>query len=228
MNFVIIIGCLFILVGFSRFLGFEIDPFIVSLISLFAGLISLADLIGITPCKNLGVVVQGFAYTLFGILMFLWLLRIKINFSNVQELGDAGTIIGLGLVILFIGFKEKLEKSNLQEETVIETQLTGTKENEPAKELRYYKYQIVLDEYENMMKINDIIKNLRKIDQDSLPYNKVHNGWALLSDCLNEGWNPFFDGIHKEKYYIFLNELNSITTKLGHCADGYDYQKGDA
>ncbi|HDR6820370.1 MULTISPECIES: hypothetical protein [Bacillus cereus group] len=39
------------------------------------------------------------------VLMLIWLLQIKVDFSFVQELGDASTIIGLGLVILFIGFE---------------------------------------------------------------------------------------------------------------------------
>ncbi|MEB8677072.1 hypothetical protein P4H08_27995 [Bacillus cereus] len=78
------------------------------------------------------------------------------------------------------------------------------------------------------MKINDIIENLKELDQKSFSHNRVHNGWALLFDTLYEHWTmwkgPFFDGAHREKYVEFLSVLDKITENLGTAADAYDYK----
>ena len=213
---VLAVGIIFVFSSFFRLIGFSVPSLVVALISVIAALISLSDLLEITKYKKNVNAIQFLALVLLIVSMIIWLFLPSINFDFVTTIGDSFTILGLGLVIGFYGLKEILEH-NLNKVT------------ENSKDiLSNCKFKITLNEYEEMMKINDIIERLKKLDQDIIPYNKLHNGWSFLSDSLAEQWNswegPFFDGINRKKYYTFLLVLDSVAEQIGNTSDAYNYR----
>ncbi|MCY9373799.1 APC family permease [Bacillus sp. T17B1] len=208
---VLSVGAIFLICSICRLFGYLFPSIVVALISVIAALVSLSDVLEITRFKKYGIYVQLTALLFFILSMTLWLLPINLNFPLAQSIGDSFTLLGLGLVIGLFGLKEILEHNNKK---VI---------HKPNETLKKCKYNITLNEYEEMMKLNDIIERLKKLDQDVFPYNKVHNGWAFFSDSLVEHWNawrgPFFDGINREKYYEFLSELDRVSGEIGDITD---------
>ncbi|EKN71592.1 hypothetical protein BABA_00735 [Neobacillus bataviensis LMG 21833] len=213
---VLAVGIIFVISAIFRLFGFLVPSLVVALISVIAALISLSDVVEITRFKKYGGIIQIVALVLFIFSMTIWLFPINLKSDIVQAIGDSFTILGLGFVIGLFGFKEILDQ---RREKNIE---------KPNEKIENYKFRITLNEYEEMMRLNDIIVRLTKLDQDIFPFNKVHNGWALFSDSLSEHWNrwggPFYDGMNRKKYYEFLLVLDRVAEKIGNVADADDYR----
>ncbi|WP_410989333.1 APC family permease [Bacillus cereus] len=224
------IGIIFIIVGIFRFFDFSIPSIVVALMSVMAALISLSDVLEITQFRKYGLRVQFLALGFFIILMIIWLLRINVNSSLFQTIGDGFTVIGLGFVIGLYGLKEtfeyrrKEEVIELDEGDVIESDEEDVIESDEM--IRIYKFEITSNEHKEMMKLNDIIERLKALDQKVFPSNKVHSGWSLFHDSLADYWNklqgPFFDGVNRNKYHEFLCALGSATDKIGSVSDSDD------
>ncbi|MED3576928.1 DNA-binding protein [Bacillus cereus] len=206
---VLAVGVIFVFAAILRFFGYSTPSLVVALISLIAALISFSDILEITRYKKIGTISQIFALIFFILAIIIWLFQFNLEYQFIQTIGDSFTILGLGLVIGLYGFKEILDNKNIIEKS------------NPS--IEYIKFKITLNEYEEMMKLNDIMERLKKLDQDTFPYNRVHNGWAFFYDSLHEHlvkWHgPFFDGMNREKYDEFLWALNNATDKIGNIAD---------
>ncbi|MBX0315495.1 APC family permease [Planococcus glaciei] len=208
---VLAIGAIFVICAICRMFGYLIPGLVIALMSVMAALISLSDVIELSRFRKFGNSIQLIALGIFICSMTLWLLPIDFSLPFAQVIGDSFTILGLGFVIVFFGLKEVFNH----------TKEDNSKKNYEL--LKYWKFNITINEYDEMMKLNDIIERLKKLDQDVFPYNKVHNGWACFSDSLVEHWNrwegPFFDGVNREKYHEFLIALDHTAGEIGNIAD---------
>lgn len=80
-------------------------------------------------------------------------------------------------------------------------------------------------DYNNMLKINDIIERFTRIDKSIYAKNKVHNAWAFLYDVMDFS-EMFVDGIHKELFELFCEKLGEYASILGYAAIP-DYRQQD-
>ncbi|AKR38796.1 APC family permease [Bacillus cereus] len=203
---VLCVGIGFILIGGVRFLGYSISSLVIALISIFAALISISDVLEITRYKKYGNWIQNTALVIIVAIIVFLVYPLNIAPSIISTIGDSFTIIGLGLVILLFGWKEIQEKRSNKE---------PVESNEMIKNC---KFQIVVNEYEQMMKLNDMIEKLKKLDQEANSYNRVHSGWGIFCECLFDYWNqdegPFFDGYNQQKHYEFICALNNATKAI--------------
>ncbi|BAK15242.1 DNA-binding ferritin-like protein [Solibacillus silvestris StLB046] len=215
--FVFCIGITFLVISICRLFGFTVSSIVIAFISVFAALISLSDLLSITKYNKSTIVVRVIAFLLFIVLLVVWLLGIKSKLPVIQIIGDSFTILGLGIVIMLYAIKEILYSKRVNK-------IENDSENEnPKIDIELYKFILIENEYEEMMKMNDIIERLKNIDKKTLSFNRVHNGWASFSDFLADHWNnwkgPFFDGKHREIYFDFLIFLDETAEKIGDIAD---------
>ncbi|MDX8367141.1 APC family permease [Cytobacillus sp. IB215665] len=219
---VISLGVVFIIIGFIRSAGIEVSGSVVTLISIIAALISFSDLLVIAKHKKYANRVLLIALILFGTIIIIAVFRWNLDFLFTQSIGDGSTIIGLGLVILLYGLKE-----NYNKDLVEEKQLNHGKNEEEQlnndQVVVELKYGVTKNEYEEMMKINHIIVNLKKIDKQTSQLNTVHDGWAILFDHLYSHWDrrkgPFYDGKNRELFHLFLNRLDEVTEIIANIAD---------
>ncbi len=209
------IGAMFCIVAVFRLFNFEVSGFVVAIFSLTAALISLSDLLEITRYKNYVIRVLILALVIFIGALTILVLKIEVEFPFISNMGDSFTLIGLGLVIVLYGLKELIEKDEI---IPLENEIKPLEE-----ELKIARYKVTENEYNEMMEINDIIERLKDLDNRVLSFNKVHDGWASLSETLDFAWyqnnGPFFDGGNREKYSIFLKELDSFVEDISNSAE---------
>ncbi|MGE7843665.1 APC family permease [Lysinibacillus sp. NPDC093712] len=209
------IGAMFCIVAVFRLFNFEVSGFVVAIFSLTAALISLSDLLEITRYKNYVIRVLILALVIFIGALTILVLKIEVEFPFISNMGDSFTLIGLGLVIVLYGLKELIEKDEI---IPLENEIIPLEE-----ELKIARYKVTKNEYNEMMEINDIIERLKDLDNRVLNFNKVHDGWASLSETLDFAWHqnngPFFDGGNREKYSIFLKELDSFVDDISNSAE---------
>ncbi|RFB70268.1 APC family permease [Bacillus sp. AW] len=233
--FVLAFSGILIIAGFYRFFNSSIPDIVIALISVTATFLSLSDLLEITKFKRYSKVTLVIALISFVVLMINWIYPDKTNHTFTSRMGDGFTVIGFGIVIGLYGIKEILEYRRKEyfkesnEEEVIKPDEEGVIESDEEEVIELdemignYKYELTLNEYKEMMKLNDIIERLKALDQEAFPYNKVHSGWSLFHDSLADYWNkslgPFFDGANRNIYYDFLCELGNVTEKIGNVAD---------
>ncbi|WP_222119480.1 APC family permease [Siminovitchia fortis] len=205
--FVIGIGIYLLIVAVLRFLGVSVSGVVIVLFSAVAALTSIADLFEILKYKKAQNASLIIAFLCFLTSLLFMFLSETIIFKYTTLLGDGFTILALGIVIGVFGIKDVKDLS---------------KETSP-KELKKYKFAITSNEYKEMNNINDIIERLKKIDEETLSYNRVHNGWAILVDTLTEHWNrwkgPFYDGLNRKYYFDFLTKLNHVAGEIGDIAN---------
>lgn len=209
---VMAIGLIFIIAAIYRLFEYSVPSSVVALISVIAAIISLSDVLDITKFKKYTGYVQGMALILFVIVMIMWLFPNLANSLSLPSIGDGFTILGLGFVIGLYGWKEILESKKVNK-----IKINEIKVNEEDK------YKLTEFEYHEMMQLNDIIERLKNLDREFFPYNKVHDGWALFYDYLAEHWNrwkgPFYDGLNRNNYIVFLHALDQTAEKIGDIAD---------
>ncbi|QGM30153.1 APC family permease [Bacillus sp. N3536] len=215
-NWVMVIGIILVISAFLRLFGFPVPSLVVALISVVAALISLTDVLEVTEYKKHSTTVQKLTFGVFGLAFILWLFQFNSKISLIQNIGDGFTLMGLGLVILLYGWKERIE-------------LKKEQNTEKAIEINdEYKFKITKNEYDEVMKLNDIIERLKKIDQETLAKNRLHDGWAQFSDTLVEhlqkwGGEPFYDGLNRQKFTEFIISLDSAAEQISNIANT-DYQ----
>lgn len=220
-----IVGVVLLLVALLRLFGLTVPTLAVALISVIAALISLADLLELVKeDKKYADRTEKFALCLFGLSLLVWFssYTYPLNFDWVPVVGDAATLLGLGLVIYIYGYRERKIQNNIKQE---EAKKLEEKEQEKKKleELKEAKWKVTLNEYEEMNNINRSIIQLQDIDEETLPLHKLHNGWATLSFSLttyfNELEGPFFDGVNREVYREFLICLNDLSKNIDNIID---------
>ncbi|OME19936.1 hypothetical protein [Paenibacillus odorifer] len=90
-------------------------------------------------------------------------------------------------------------------------------------------FAITTQEYEEMLKLNDIIERLKRLTTSTFANNKVHDGWAIFSDSLVEYWQrghyPFYDGLNRKNYEEFIISLDAACELIGIIADPDYYGK---
>ena len=211
---VIALSCFLVFAGIIRLFGKDIPSVTVASFSIVALLISLADLFEAFQLnrqyqKNAFIVALAFL-----VIALVWLLiPFNLNQDIVQNIGDAFTILGIAAVIMIFGIKELNSPPAPTPITNAPTPITN-------KEVEFL---LTKHEHDEMMNMNDIIESLKLVDNDSFPYNYVHNGWALFHDSIVEHWNrwkgPFFDSLNRQMYFEFIKKLSIATEHFGNIAD---------
>lgn len=212
---VVAMGATFVIISIFRFNGYTVPGIVIALISVVAALISLLDILSETKYKKFTMIVRIIVLLLFIVLLVVWFLGIKSESTIIPIIGDSFTIMGFGIVILLYALKEIFHSKQENKNELAEEH---SKFN-----IRVCKFTIIENEYEEMMKINDIIERLKGLDEKTLPYNRVHNGWAIFFDSIDEHWKkwkgPFFDGKHRDIYNEFLETLDKTAENIGDIAD---------
>ncbi|WP_145146984.1 APC family permease [Paenibacillus xylanexedens] len=205
---VIALCCFLILAGILRLFGKDIPSLTVASFSIVALLVSLADIFEAFRFKMLhqrNVLIAAMIFFILA-LIFWVLLPLELDKEIIQNLGDGFTILGIAAVIMIFGIKELKSSPVLASISDKEIEFLMTKH-----------------EYDEMMSLNDIIEQLKLVDNDSFPYNRVHDGWALFHDSIAEHWNkwkgPFFDSLNREMYFDFIKKLSIATENFGNIAD---------
>jgi len=204
---VIALGIFLALAAIFRLTGHDVPSLAVASFSVVAVFTSVADLLEVLRSKKMfQTVALIFAMFFFIIAFSVWVFPPNIDPKVSQYVGDAFTILGIAAVIAIFGIKE-LKNS---------TALTSIADKE-------IEYIMTKREFEEMMNLNDIIENLKLITDNTFPYNRVHNGWALFSDSLVEHWNrwraPFYDGLNRQVYSEFITKLDLASEKISDIAD---------
>ncbi|MDN4070903.1 APC family permease [Paenibacillus vini] len=204
---VIALGVFLAIAAIFRLAGHEIPSLAVASFSVVAVFTSVADLIEVLRWRRIFQTVSLFLAMVFFIVAFsVWVFPPKLDPTVAQYIGDAFTILGIAAVIAIFGIKE-LKTS---------TALTSLNDKE-------VEFLMTKREFEEMMNLNDIIENLKVITDDTFPYNRVHNGWALFYDSLSEHWNrwkaPFYDGINRQMFFDFIKKLDRATEEISNIAD---------
>lgn len=214
--FVGAIGTVFIIASVLRFFGNSVPSLVIALISVVAALITLSDVLEITKFRKYCFSVQLLALSVFILAFILWLFPIDSNISYISNISDGFTIMGLGFVIGLYGLKEIFEHNR-------------GKNPKTVNEVNYeYLFRITKNEYDEVMKINDVIMRLKKLDQETFPINRLHDGWAQFSDILYEHMQmgkveeQFYDGKNREKFTQFIIHLDKAAEKISNIADS-DY-----
>jgi hypothetical protein len=205
---VIALGCFLVLAGILRLFGQDVPSLAVASFSVVALLVSLADLFETLRLKRQyqrTVLITAMAFFIFAFIFWV-LLPLKLHQEVVQNIGDGFTILGIAAVITIFGIKE-LKSSP------IPTSISD-------KEIEFL---MTKREHDEMMKMNDIIESLIIVDNDSFPYNRVHDGWALFYDSIVEHWNrwrgPFYDSLNRQMYFEFIEKLSIATENFANIAD---------
>jgi hypothetical protein len=205
---VIALGFFLVLAGIFRLFGQDVPSLAVASFSVVALLISLADLFETLRLKRKyqrNVLITAMAFFIIAFIFWV-LLPLKLYQEVVQNIGDGFTILGIAAVITIFGIKE-LKSSPIP-----------TSIND--KEIEFI---MTKREHDEMMKMNDIIESLILLDNDSFPYNRVHDGWALFHDSIVEHWNrwrgPFYDSLNRQMYYEFIKKLSIATENFANIAD---------
>jgi hypothetical protein len=199
------IGAFLVIAAILRMCGYTVPSLVVASFSVVAVLTSLSDLLEILKTrKKHQHILLFFALVFFIISLIIWVFFPNINEEIATTIGDGFTILGLALVIGLFGFKE--------------LKASSTKDDYKKAE-----FIITKHEYDEMLKLNDVIENLKKVTNDTFSLNRVHNGWALFYDSLAEHWyngrSPFYDGLNRALYWQFLKKLDEATEMIGDIAD---------
>lgn len=187
--------------------GYSVPPLVVASFSVIAVLTSISDLLEVLKTrKKYQSLVLFFALIFLIIALCFWVFPLDLDEKIAQKIGDGFTILGLASVIGIFGFKER-----------------KTSTAEVAEPLTNLDFTMTHREYEEMLKLNDVIEQLKDLTMETFPYSRVHDGWALFYDTIAEYWNrlksPFYDGLNRKMYYDFLQALNTATESIGGIAD---------
>ncbi|MET3846950.1 hypothetical protein [Paenibacillus sp. OAE614] len=215
----IVIGVCIVLVfaAFLRLSGQEIPSLAIASFSVTALFTSLADLLEVLRLKRRYQTVSLILSMLFFVIaLIVWFFPPNLDPKIAQYVGDAFTILGIASVIVIFAVKElkaPVAPITSVSETEAPTEIIDT-------ELEFY---MTKHEYAEMLNLNDIIEQLKLIDEETFPYHRVHNGWAMLYDTIVEHWHrgqgPFYDGLNRQMYLDFILKLDHATENISNIAD---------
>lgn len=200
----IALGIAYVVIAFLRWC-FEVPILFIALLSIAAALFTIADLFN--EMKDAQKLASS---VFFGSLFFLILSIVSIPFNPllsetmlelVQKSGDWATLLGLGIVVITVGYKELLKVSS---------------QNPLATPIEIVK-QMSVNEYNTMLHLNDVVTQLEKIDRQVFPHGRIHNGWLACHDTLVDHFNlggPFYDGLNQQLFQEFLEDLGCAVETL--------------
>ncbi|MGC6589109.1 hypothetical protein ACPV3A_29710 [Paenibacillus sp. Dod16] len=209
----IALGYGYVFIALLRWL-IEVPTLFIALLSIAAALFTLQDFLSeVLESEKWSSRVFG------GSLLFLVTSIVSLLFDSqpsesllgfVQRAGDFATLLGLGVVVITIGYKEKAKVSR----------------SEPIQDKQVSSIDIVKQmsdkEYTTMMELNDVVTRLKKIDPQVFGYGQVHNGWSVFYDILVDVYNsggPFYDGLNRQLFREFLKSLDDTTEIITTLAD---------